>query len=1012
MLGLILTVGAVLSVHAAAPDAARTTAAVSQQWSVSGGEVGVSWNRDLAGDIGLRIAAPSTQLADAPDHHFERFAVRRSDALGFRVENGHFRGFSGGALQVRGGYVIDLPDGRIDLTHFRLVPSTDDPFLLDLVSADGKAWFYVDRLMYETAGRNNLLAVRSMDLRISAQLATRLGQPMVAGWAIADMELNSEVLSRGAQLAPTATCDVNSGANCHFAGIAAPNSGTYQADLFMESFTPQYSRCQGCTGPSGSGQVVFTPSSTLKNNVNAGSIQTTIPGQGALGVSSALWAADIAWFEMFSGNFPPYGNDQHPYLIWNMYRINADGSIEQIGRSGLKHAYLTVNGGASCPYTEGHVLGVTCEDNYGTGSNDNGSRLGPRSEVIPATNQWGRCGSIYDVNCNGVNDNPNNGSYAYRLVVGESQISATANPGASWLFESWYLARDDINIYNSMGTVATAQNWSPPNPPAQGFWGISASGYKLGPAIDRWVSPTAPPANTGNTELAVTEGHAKLAVKATNLGGGIWRYDYAVMNLDFSRATTQGSEPNLKVLSNKGFDSFSVPLPAGATVSATRFSNGDLSAANDWSVSTSGGSVTWTAQASGPTLDWGSLYAFSLTVNVPPGSVSSTLHVAQTGSPASFHVATLGPVSGAPSQPLAAISPASLALSVVAGASTSGPFTIGNSGDAGSTLHYTIDVAPTSCASPSAVAWLSASPTSGSVAQGAAAATITTTANAASLAAGSYSAQVCVRSDDPAHALIAVPVTLTVTPPPPTAAVSPGSLSLSVVAGASTSGPFTIGNTGATGSMLHYTIDVAPTSCASPSAVTWLSASPTSGSVAQGATAATVTATANAANLTAGSYSAQVCVHSDDPAHAVIAVPVALTVSAPPAASVSPGSFRFTVVGNATGSGTLDITNTGAAGTTLQFTIAMSDHTPVDCAHPNSVAWLRATPTSGSVAMGAVAAAISVQANSNGLAFGNHAATLCVGTNDPAQPTIQVPVNLVVLDPNDVIFIDGFDGTR
>ncbi len=760
VLGFLLAVGAASLIHAGAPDAAHESATASQpSWSVWGGEVGVRWNRDLAGDIGLRIATPSARLADAPDHHFERFAVRRGDALGVRVENGHFRGFNSGALQARGGYVIGLPEGRIDLTDFRLMPRADDPFLLDLVSADGKAWFYIDRLMYETAGKDNLLSVRSMDVRISTQLAARLGQPMVAGWAIADMELNSEVLSRGAEQAPMATCDVNSGTNCHFAGTAAPNGGTYRADLFMEDFTPQYSRCQGCTGPSGSGTVVFTPSSTLKNNVNAGSIQTTIVGQGALGISSALWAADIAWFEMFSGNFPPYGNDQHPYLTWNMYRINADGSIEQIGRSGLKHAYSTINSGGNCTYSEGHVLGATCEDTYGTGSNDNGGRLGPRAEVIPATNQWGRCGSIYDVDCVGSNDFPTVGDYQYRLAVGESQISTAVNPGASWLFESWYLARDDINIYNSMGTVATMQNWS------GSVWGVNASGYKLGPAIDRWVSPSAPPLNAGNTELAVGEGHAKVAVKATNLGGGSWRYDYAVMNLDFARAVTQGVEPNLKVLSNQGFDSFSVPLPAGAAVSATRFSDGDLSAANDWSVSVGSSSVTWTAQASGPTLDWGSLYAFSLTVNAPPGAANGTLHVAQSGSPATYGVATLGPASGAAPQPLAVLAPTSLTLNVVAGASTSGLFTIGNSGDVGSTLHYTIDVAPTSCASPAAVAWLSAAPTSGSVAQGATAATITTTANAASLTAGSYSAQGCVHSDDPAQPMIQVPVNLVVLDP-------------------------------------------------------------------------------------------------------------------------------------------------------------------------------------------------------------------------------------------------------
>jgi len=39
--------------------------------------------------------------------------------------------------------------------------------------------------------------------------------------------------------------------------------------------------------------------------------------------------------------FPPHTNDQHPYLVWNFYRL-ADGRLEQIGVSGAKHAFLTI----------------------------------------------------------------------------------------------------------------------------------------------------------------------------------------------------------------------------------------------------------------------------------------------------------------------------------------------------------------------------------------------------------------------------------------------------------------------------------------------------------------------------------------------------------------------------------------------------------------------------------------------------------------------------------------------
>ena len=48
--------------------------------------------------------------------------------------------------------------------------------------------------------------------------------------------------------------------------------------------------------------------------------------------------------------------------------------------------------------------------------------------------------------------------------------------------------------------------------------------------------------------MDTASGRLKVAVRATDLGEGQWRYDYAVMNLDF--------DPRVAA--------FSVPLPAGA----------------------------------------------------------------------------------------------------------------------------------------------------------------------------------------------------------------------------------------------------------------------------------------------------------------------------------------------------------------------------------------------------------------------------------------------------------------
>ena len=128
--------------------------------------------------------------------------MRQAGSLDFRVANGNLQSFVGGSVQARGGYVLKTASGDIDLTDFRLKTRADNPLVLDLVGADGKAWFYVDRLMYELVDDNKILAVRAMDLRVSPALANRLGHPDMADWAIADMEMNTQVLTQGSGAVP------------------------------------------------------------------------------------------------------------------------------------------------------------------------------------------------------------------------------------------------------------------------------------------------------------------------------------------------------------------------------------------------------------------------------------------------------------------------------------------------------------------------------------------------------------------------------------------------------------------------------------------------------------------------------------------------------------------------------------------------------------------------------------------------------------------------------------------
>jgi hypothetical protein len=118
-------------------------------------------------------------------------------------------------------------------------------------------------------------------------------------------------------------------------------------------------------------------------------------------------------------------------------------------------------------------------------------------------------------------------------------------------------------------------------------------------------------------------------------------------------------------------------------------------------------------------------------------------------------------------------------------------------------------------------------------------------------------------------------------PTVPAATVAPGNVDIVVTQGGSANDMFGLTNSGDVGSTLDYTIDTAAVSCASPGPVSWLSRSPDHGSVAAAATA-TITASVDATSLTPGSYSAFICVHSNDPAHALISVPVNVTVDIDP----------------------------------------------------------------------------------------------------------------------------------
>jgi hypothetical protein len=212
-----------------------------------------------------------------------------------------------------------------------------------------------------------------------------------------------------------------------------------------------------------------------------------------------------------------------------------------------------------------------------------------------------------------------------------------------------------------------------------------------------------------------------------------------------------------------------------------------------------------------------------------------------------------------PLPPALAVDPPAVEATLVAGTQSAAALSIENVGC--SALAYTVtEAAP--------VDWLSLAPASGIVAP-ASAISVTVSLDAATLAAGVYTASLDVQSNDPALPLVTVPVTLTVTQP--RIVVDPQWVDVTLEIDQQLTTTVTITNMGDADLAYSLTLDV-------PAA--WLSVDPQSG-VIMPAALDDVTLAFDSSALLPGVYTTTLAVHSNNPAQPLIAVPVTMTVTAP-----------------------------------------------------------------------------------------------------------------------------------
>ncbi|MDC8012219.1 hypothetical protein [Tahibacter soli] len=581
-------------------------------WHNAGGTTTLWFNRGAIGPLGIAIARTGGDLGrgDVGGDYLElRYAIADGSGLSFRQARGVFSRLEAGAATHRGGPVLRVRDVEIDLAGFRVERRGAGRVGLVLADRHGTAWFRLDHAQHHV--EKDALSIRHLDLRIAPALAAKLGRPewagIVVGGAAIDAAHASPALSASPEKAQAAVCSA-----IWPSPVARPDVRMIRLAENWEERQPdgvnayRCGRADGagghtlpCTQGSLDGLVVLSPDASLRNEGNA----------------------SVAWHPKFSPPSPPYDNDQHPYLVWNLYRRDADGSMRQIAASGVKHAFHTIN--AACGCEGGQILYPGCEDTYGGFSNDFPLALGPRAEVIPYTGEWARCGSVFDADCDGRADDGGSSADPYdptrRMVVREAQIAASQHPGARWFLEYGYVVRDDADPYNTTAVFEIV----PRKEPGQGadpnawIWRFDATSFANGTLVEAWASGRGDDVGTALDRFETAHGRGALGTRVVDLGNGRWRYDYLLFNLDFTVAQTQGSGATLRMLASRGFGAVSLPVAANVPVDAIASSLYDPAGERGWTGARVAGRLDFTA-GTAPTLDWGRSLRLSFESPRPP----------------------------------------------------------------------------------------------------------------------------------------------------------------------------------------------------------------------------------------------------------------------------------------------------------------------------------------------------------------------------------------------------------
>lgn len=567
---------------------ATTAFAQDVEWQVVGGTAVIALNQSNLSGAGVSVSnLVPTEFGNYPQEGGLGFTILGTSSFRIMPSNQTFHNYAGGEVNIKGGFTLRSGKYQMPVFNLRVKAAGADPHsTLDVRDgAEGATAVTAsleDPVTYFDIHRKSM-TVGWADLKITAEGAAQLGRPELEGLIIGNFSIFANVL-------PTAATTIN-----------PPPGGSGLTDGILDVSLHRMS------GLSSQGR----STAAYPNGISGFAMQTTSCNSG----TDNIW-----WYAPM--------DERHPVILQNMFRIR-NGRLEQIGEAYLKHGFLATNtndstcGVGQHPGT-GSLLGPGLTDTYGAGNNGDRYYLGPKTEVNPLTGEWEHMGSLFDV---GMPPSAPDGQRSWT----NSQISANLQPhqnrlevrdqelinqpaGTTFFYEAIYInprqratVNDpwnyDINLYNQLGVKRVTPSW---NAGTNRFTftehdsGVNKVAKLM---VDHYVSQVGGAAAAGIAQPQ-TEGDVWVAVNPINEGGGIYRYEVSVYNLN----------------SDRQIGRVTVPIMPGLTVTDIGFRDIDLNAANDWTGTYADCKIEWVTPGAGNTnaILYGRNYNFFFRANIAP----------------------------------------------------------------------------------------------------------------------------------------------------------------------------------------------------------------------------------------------------------------------------------------------------------------------------------------------------------------------------------------------------------